>query len=41
VYERERTQEVEVLCAPRVREALERERVALRSFARLAPDGAA
>ena len=41
VYDRERTQEVEVLCAPIVREALDRERVALRSFAHLAPDGAA
>jgi predicted glycoside hydrolase/deacetylase ChbG (UPF0249 family) len=32
VYERERTQEVEVLCDPAVRGALERERVSLRSF---------
>ena len=41
VYERERTQEVEVLCDPAVREALEREHVVLRSFAHLASGGAA
>jgi len=34
-YDRERTQEVEVLCDPRVREALDRVGVALRSFADL------
>jgi len=33
VYDSERAQEVEILCDPRVREALEREGVALRSFA--------
>ncbi len=32
VYDSERTREVEILCDPRVREALEREGVALRSF---------
>jgi predicted glycoside hydrolase/deacetylase ChbG (UPF0249 family) len=40
-YERERSQEVEVLCNPAVREALEREGVALQSFAALAQDGKA
>ena len=33
VYDRERAREVEILCDPRVREVLQREGVALRSFA--------
>jgi predicted glycoside hydrolase/deacetylase ChbG (UPF0249 family) len=37
VYDRERAQEVEILCDPRVREALAREGVALRSFADIPP----
>jgi predicted glycoside hydrolase/deacetylase ChbG (UPF0249 family) len=41
IYDRERTQEVEVLCDPLVREVLDRERVALRSFTDVASDGAA
>ena len=39
-YDRERTQEVEILCDPRVREAIEREGVALRSFSDIAPQDA-
>ncbi len=39
-YDHERTQEVEILCDPRVREALDREGVALRSFADVAARGA-
>jgi chitin disaccharide deacetylase len=38
-YEAEREQEVEVLCDPRVAEALQREGVVLRSFADIASDG--
>jgi predicted glycoside hydrolase/deacetylase ChbG (UPF0249 family) len=41
VYDRERGQEVEILCDPRVREALEREGVALRSFADIPSSGPA
>ena len=41
IYDRERTQEVEVLCDPAVRGTLDRERVALRSFADLATEDAA
>ena len=37
MYGRERLREVETLCDPRVRRALEREGVALRSFSDLAP----
>jgi predicted glycoside hydrolase/deacetylase ChbG (UPF0249 family) len=37
-YGREREQEVEVLCDPRVAEALRREGIALRSFADIASD---
>jgi chitin disaccharide deacetylase len=39
-YDRERAQEVEILCDPRVREALDREGVKLRSFTGMASDGA-
>ena len=39
-YDRERAQEVEILCDPRVREALDREGVTLRSFTGMASDGA-
>jgi predicted glycoside hydrolase/deacetylase ChbG (UPF0249 family) len=38
-YDTEREQEVEVLCDPRVAEALKREEVVLRSFADIASDG--
>ena len=38
IYEDEREQEVAILCDPRVREALEREHVELRSFADIGPD---
>ena len=41
IYEEEREQEVAILCDPRVREALEREHVELRSFADIGPDRAA
>jgi predicted glycoside hydrolase/deacetylase ChbG (UPF0249 family) len=40
-YDAERAQEVEVLCDPRVRAAIEREGVALRSFSDVAPNSAA
>jgi predicted glycoside hydrolase/deacetylase ChbG (UPF0249 family) len=39
-YDRERAEELKILCDPRVREALEREGVALRSFAEIASRGA-
>jgi predicted glycoside hydrolase/deacetylase ChbG (UPF0249 family) len=39
-YDRERTQEVEILCDPRVRETIVQEGVALRSFSEIAPHGA-
>jgi chitin disaccharide deacetylase len=38
-YDTERAQEVDVLCDPRVAEALKREEVVLRSFADIASDG--
>jgi predicted glycoside hydrolase/deacetylase ChbG (UPF0249 family) len=41
IYDRERTQEVEVLCDPLVREVLDREGVALRSFTDVASGRAA
>jgi len=40
-YDREREQEVEVLCDPRVADALRREGVVLRSFADIASDSSA
>ena len=40
-YDHERVQEVEILCDPRVRAALEREHVMLRSFTGMASDGGA